>query len=304
MFDIVLILFVLISLGVIASKSGIFSPENSRHFSRYVFYVSVPCLILHLFGSTNVIAKIKPEVLAINLIPTVLIVLLFYFIKVVFKPNPEFLCMSVLAVIMPSSVFVGFPVVEVLYGEEGLALATIIGPLHLIFTMLVGIPLIEVLLSRSRGGLIKSVKKIAKHPLIIVIVLGVLLNLFDVRLPDVFLEPLGNVGSSTTPVALFAMGLFMGGIKLNTKKLKNAFTLSLLRLSIYPVLILLLYPFIQIAPASLAVSVLLAMMPVAIFSFVLSMEYGLDSEAMSIAILITTLLVPLPIYLVTSAFRF
>jgi predicted permease len=102
------------------------------------------------------------------------------------------------------------------------------------------------------------------------------------------------------PVALFAIGVFMAGVHFKQEKAKEALLISAFRLLPYALLAMLLAPILGISGLPLIVTILMSMMPVAVLSFVLAVEYKLDADAMAIAIVLTTILLPIPIWIASN----
>lgn len=298
--SILLTILVFVGIGYAAGKTRTLEPSQNRLFSRFVFYVSLPCLVLALFGGQDVLGDISPSLLTLNVLPLVLLTLLIWLLHSSFKVSGRTTAILMLAAVMPSSTFVGLPVADLLLGKDGTKFAIVIGTLHLMFTLLVAIPLVSFLSKKRHEGYARTAKKVFLHPVILALILGILLNISGTRLPGIFQTPLQGIGSSTSPVALFSIGLFMAGVKTNIKETKTAMLLSIFRLAPYAILLFLLAPLFGITGTALAVSLLLSMMPVAVLSFVSSVEYGLDSEAAALGILVTTLLLPIPVYLVSQ----
>ena len=103
--------------------------------------------------------------------------------------------------------FVGFPVIEALYGKEGLATALIVDqPGSFVVLSTVGI----VIATLYSGDVIRTgpiIRKIMLFPPFIGFVLAVAMNLFDLHFPEFICAGLYRLGSTITPVALVAVGL-------------------------------------------------------------------------------------------------
>ena len=102
-------------------------------------------------------------------------------------------------------VLMGLPVMENLMGEEALGLTTIM--------LAVIVPLYNILavvtLEVFRGGRMQPghiLKKILTNPLILGAAAGICAVAFRLELPEVLLQPVGQVASAATPAALLVMG--------------------------------------------------------------------------------------------------
>jgi malonate transporter and related proteins len=301
MLDVLLAIFIPIGIGFAAGKLNFLSTEHNAIFSKFAFYVSFPCMLLALFGSQNVLSDLTPALLALNLAPFMLLIALFTIAGIALKLEPVLVSTLMLASIMPNTAFVGFPVSQVVLGSEGAKYALLIGPLQLVLLVLFAMPAISFLTKKS-GSILSAFKELSTNPIVYAMIFGIAMNAFGVQFPSNIEAPLQAIGASTIPIALFSLGLFISGIAVNAKKIKDAVLVSIFRLAPYPFLVWAMAPILGVSGMPFKASLLLSFMPVAVISYVVSMEKKIDSEAISLGVLFTTLLLPLTIYLAKLLF--
>ena len=115
-----------------------------------------------------------------------------------------------------NSSFIGFPIILMAYGMQGLARAVI-------YDVTNG------LLIYSLGIYIASGKtgkwEVLKTPILYPAAIGILLNFFNIKLPESIGTTLAILGSATIPLALFMLGIRLGNIKITSLKLPIASSL-------------------------------------------------------------------------------
>src|SRR5690606_41856987 len=105
--------------------------------------------------------------------------------------------------------FMGFPVLESLFGRTGVLYGSIFVAVFNIFIWTNGVAVFS-----SRGKLDKeSLKKIALNPGIITVVLGIILLIFSVRLPGPVAKAVDLVGSMTIPLSMLIVGATVAGCR-------------------------------------------------------------------------------------------
>lgn len=100
----------------------------------------------------------------------------------------------------------GIPMVELAFGPGYVPHQAIITAVLTVLMM----GLAPVLLTAGRAGPRESLRAALRTPLIPAVALGLLLNLFDLSLPQVVRFPLELVGNANTPAALIALGAQLG----------------------------------------------------------------------------------------------
>jgi predicted permease len=113
--------------------------------------------------------------------------------------------------------FIGIPVIQALYGEEGLKTVMLVDQPGFIALSTVGI-LVANFYSGSKDSLLKHLTKIIKFPPFIAFIIALILNAFSIEIPKEIDETLLKLGSTTVPLALVSVGSQMKWKKLKNKK--------------------------------------------------------------------------------------
>lgn len=171
--------------------------------------------------------------------------------------------------------FVGFPVIEALYGKEGLATALIVDqPGSFVVLSTVGI----VIATLYSGEVIRTgpmIRKIVLFPPFIGFAMAVAMNLIDLHFPEFIRGGLYRLGSTITPVALVAVGL---QLKLDRRSKHLGFLAAGLgfKLLVVPAIMYLIYVVLLKGTGTIVqISLMEAAMAPMITGVILASTYGL-----------------------------
>jgi len=195
--------------------------------------------------------------------------------------------------------FVGFPVVQALYGADGLKIALLIDQAGSF--LLVGTLALVVAAIYGEGHKRKRdiAKNILRFPPFIFFLVGLLLNVANIRVGGFAEKGLEWIALSLSPAALTAVGL---QIKLQPKALRNGYLWAGLgyKLMVIPLLIcLLFYSILGLRGLLMEVSVIEAAMPPMITGSIIAIAHRLDPPLASLLVE-----VGIPLAAITLSFWF
>ncbi|GID32803.1 AEC family transporter [Paractinoplanes brasiliensis] len=110
-----------------------------------------------------------------------------------------------------NAAFIGIPVA--MYVLHDTALVVPIFMLQLLVFMPITVTLLEIA-TTGHTSWRTSLTVPLRSPLTVAVVLGIVVSVTDVRLPDVFTEPVAAMGNAAAPVVLVAFGLSLSGRRL------------------------------------------------------------------------------------------
>jgi len=298
--------FLIIILGIIVRKKNLISSITINEFSVIITKVFYPALIFSSFLKNFS----SDEIIKNYLLPlgTILIMTVGYtygifiskFLK--FKDEKEKNTFRFQCTINNYS-FLPLPIIILLYGEKygSFLILSTFGSEIAVWT--IGI------LSLTGNRLKKeSFKNILSIPMISIILSVILIFLKDyfsiqntrvIEIANSILNTGSLVGNATIPLALFIAGARMGEIKLKKIFNFNLLILSFFRLIIIPLTSIFLFYIFSFPCDIRKVLNIVAIMPSAIASIVLSEAFGSDSKFAAEAVLLTHLLslITIPIFL-------
>lgn len=180
--------------------------------------------------------------------------------------------------------FLGIPVIQAMYGEEGLKTVMLVDQPGFVALSTVGI-LVANFYSGSKDSIGKHLTKILKFPPFIAFVIALLLNIFSVEIPKIFDEVLMKLGATTVPLALVSVGSQMKWEKIEKEEGFHLFIGLFFKLIIYPLIILILYKFIlNQSGKMIEISILEAAMAPMITAAIIAAAHDLEPKLCNLMI--------------------
>jgi malonate transporter and related proteins len=195
------------------------------------------------------------------------------------------------AAVLGNTGYMGLPLVAAAFGERA-AIPLAVG-LTLEATVL--IPLTMVLIEASKGlgeGLLHLLGSIAaamaRNPLILAILAGVLFSATGLPLPNPLENFTGLLGNAAGPCALFALGATLAGQRLSSGMGEVSY-MSTFKLFVHPaVMWFATTRLFDVDPLWATVAILGAALPIAANVFIVAKQYDTYVERVSSAILLST----------------
>jgi malate permease and related proteins len=291
----ILILSILVLVGIIASKAKVISLDTKDLLAKIIFDITLPLMILTNFSKIVV----TPEILHNSLISIVLTVFVLLFMlsagwittKILKTAKNDAIIFKMHSV-FGNLVYLGFPLIYAVYGEEGLLYASMFQVVSNIFMWTAGI----IIINQGNGSSIRQNLKYVMNPNTIAVVIGFTLFLFSVRLPKFILIPLGGLGDSNSYLSMLYIGtiLFYTNIK-GMFNNKIVYILSLNKLLMIPATILIIFRLmnfllpVKIDPIVIAVLILQAAMPCMVNIVIMAKIFGANDELATANVFISTL---------------
>lgn len=180
--------------------------------------------------------------------------------------------------------FLGIPVIQAMYGEEGLKTVMLVDQPGFVALSTVGI-LVANFYSGSKDSIGKHLTKILKFPPFIAFVIALLLNIFSVEIPKILDEVLMKLGTTTVPLALVSVGSQMKWEKIEKEEGFHLFIGLFFKLIIYPLIILILYKFIlNQSGKMIEISILEAAMAPMITAAIIAAAHDLEPKLCNLMI--------------------
>lgn len=285
---IVLPIFVMIWLGYILRKHKLVREEWVHVLNSFVYYVSLPALILISFWEINWLDRQIYGILKFNFAAMLLFCGLLFAVLSLLKIRAKMKAALFLTAVAGNTVYMGFPLVGAAFGSANFAGVVAAATAHLVLGLVLSVVAVELWVVKSKKVKI-YVNDFIKNPLIIALFLGIILSLVGVRgsVVDIIKRPIAMFGATASPVALFALGGFLHG-RFMANHTKAALMATALKLLAFPALIIFLARFANLSGNDLGVSVAVSAMPTAVTGFVIAEQYGLDETFVANAILLST----------------
>jgi predicted permease len=283
------VIFVLVGLGFLARKLHLLRAGDERVLNALVYYFALPAFLLLELAQATYSREILRFVLAGGG-PLFLLVLLLGLLRLLRLSRENFYLLSV-STVFGSLAFFGIPFVEyAVGGEEALKLAALSVGLLAPFGVAFVLTLLE-LHQNQEGPWVqavgKTLRRLARNPLILSILMGLALGIGKVELPRFFQQILRYLSGTVAPLALFSLGVFLFGRPY--KAIPKALGLSLLRLAILPALTLGFARVLGLSSLETTILVIMNGTPLAVNMMILSQRYGFYVEEMASLALVSSL---------------
>lgn len=193
----------------------------------------------------------------------------------------------------PNSAFLGFPVIQEVFGEEGVLYTMIF---NIFFNLLMFTVGVHILNKEEK----LSIGKILLEPATIASALSICLFLSPLRLPENLLYPLREVGAASVPISLLIVGANLAGVRLlDLFRDRDCYLVSLLKMAVFPLLALGAFWALGVHTMSAATLVILASLPVATLTVILAEQNGRDVDFATRTVVqgVLFMLVQLPVVL-------
>jgi predicted permease len=282
-------ILLLMGAGFLSRKFGVLKLGDERVLSTYIYFFALPSLFVVDMAET-VFAEETLSFIFAGMLPLFLVVGVFVVLYVVFRFSKDSFYLLTLSTIFGSLAFFGIPFVTFAFpAEQTERLATLSAATIGIVAIAISITILELYRlgsSPKREGLKQVVRGLAKNPLIISILVGILISVSGLQIPSPVSTFLHMAGGTTSAVAVFMLGAFLYGKQY--KNLKQAFGLSLLRVILLPTLALATMMLFNLPATDQSLVVLMHAMPVAVSLSVLSERYNFYRETIASLTLISS----------------
>ena len=278
-------LFLLIGVGYAAARLKIIPLSASAALSALVLKISLPCTVF-----LSLLRPYDPAFLGdmgvtfflggVLVLPTAFFAMTSVHLL---RVRPGHQGMWAFCATFCNNVFMAYPVVRALFGDDGLTLAAVFGiPYTLLIYSLGGwmihrdIPGGDAHAIQWRKLLLTGINASA--------VLGLFFYFMRLSLPDVLLTPVTYVSNLTTPLSMFVTGINLSaGTWRENFQDRDALSAAFMRLVPLPVLALLILKGVQFAfpalnPLIIGVAQIVLSMPTAAVAAILAETYQVDRQ--------------------------
>ncbi len=202
----VLPLFLLMASGYGVKRLGLVNEQTEKQMNGVIFKLFLPVLLCTNIISANNLEEVSPAVFIYGILGISGVFLLAFLLIPLLEKDPKKRGVLIQGVARGNYALFGVPLVGYLFPGQNTALASLMVaatvPVYNIFSV--------VALEINRGQKVKPGKillSMAKNPLIISCLIGLVLLLTRVQLPAVLLTGMKELGKIASPLALFLLGV-------------------------------------------------------------------------------------------------
>ena len=281
MFMTQIFLLCMVVVGVITVKTRIVDDHTRVALSELVLSVFLPCNILSSFFGTS--RSELPSLGIMLMIALGVMALSFTLSQVLYKRvNSEQKKVLVYGTIISNASLLGNPVVESVYGLQGLTYAAAYLVPFRIALWTVG-PLV---FAGGKG----DIKKILFHPCLVATYTGLLVMIIGFNPPALVSRVVFSLGNCTTPLSMIVVGNVLAMVDPRKLLTKLIVYFTFVRLVLIPLIVIGFLLILRPAPIISGVSVILSGMPAGATTAILADKFGADRELASKIVFMSTLL--------------
>lgn len=266
-------IFIFLLLGFALNKSKIINSAGEKALSDILLKAVLPFMIInssqHTYSADAVNGMIACAVFALGYYAVSLLVLRLSLRKFKFPEDEKRIMVT--CTVFANTGFVGFPLMEALFGSYGLLLAAVYNLCYNIFFYTYAVYLFSKKPKFALLDMFKSSVSVAS-------IAAIIMFIIPWRMPSFIAETFKLIGDMTVPMSMIVMGSMLASV--NIKKLltdKKAYVVSALRLIVLPAvvtgIVLLASKWIDLAPETKSVVVLMCALPCGSMNVIFAENY-------------------------------
>lgn len=279
------VLFLIMLVGLYSRKKNILNDELNKGLSTFLMNITLPLLIINSFDFqysqemlNNILKALIYSFLAF-IITIIVGNIMFHKIEDGKKQVLKF------AIVFSNCGFMGFPIIEGVFGKEGIVYASIFNMIFTIFLWTYGVMLF------SGEKSVKDWKKILRNPGIIAVVIGLIIMILSIDIPIVIKTVTEMVGGMTTPLSMIITGSMMAQVSLKSgiRDINMYYGVTLRLLVIPLILFIITIPF-NISSVPLSTVIISEAMPIAATTSIFAQTFNKEKEFSAFSVFMSTLL--------------
>ena len=283
LFTLQVTMLILFLTGFLLVKGKIMSGDFRKALTNFILSFILPCNIIKSF-LIEFDTGILRACMVILLVSCATQVFSIFLGRVLYSRAPEGRRQPLLYGVQVSNAgFLGSPIVEELYGSQGLLYASIYLIPQRILMWSLGVTCFSG--CTGKGVL----KKVLTHPCIIAVFIGMILMLTQLPLPEWLLKPLGMVSGCNTALSLIVVGGVLAELDPRSVVNRQSVFYCFVRLVLVPLAVLGACLALRLESLVVQTSVVLAGMPAPLTLAMLSAQYGKDEKFAVSLIFLSTL---------------
>lgn len=283
----VLPIFIIMGIGMFIRRRGLVDDYDVRKMNKTVFAVFFPVLMFSNLYGKDISHALNGKLMIFGIIAVLSIYALTVLFVMKIEKNQKTRGAMIQAIYRSNFVIMGIPVVSNIFGSEQLTLPsvmiTVIVPIYNVLAVIT--------LEVFRGGKPNAVhilKQIAKNPLILGALAGIVAVLVDLKLPAVLETTVSSMAGVATPMALLTLGAFFD-FKSLAKRRKDIAICVIGRLIAVPAIGVTAGILLGFRDVALITLIAIFASPSAVSSFPMAQEMDSDAELAGDAVVFSSM---------------
>ena len=297
----VLPMCLVMALGYGTRRLGWLRREEISTINKIAFRIFLPCLLYYNIYCSDLSGSFDPLLMAYAVGGVLLTFGLALGYTLLTEKLPERRGVMIQGMFRSNYVIMGIPVATALLGADQLGTVSIlIAVIVPLFNML-AVVVLEVFRGQKPKPL-HILGQIAKNPLVIGSVLGILTLVAGIRLPHILEQTIQSVSAIASPLQLFLLGAFFQFSGLKTYR-RELVTVSIAKLIVSPGLFLGLGALLGFRGVAFVSLIGIFASPTAVNSFTMAQQMGGDAELAGDIVVVTSAVSMLTMFLWVFLFK-
>ena len=280
----VISLFLIMIIGVYGNKRKIITPTINKGLTNILLEITLPCLVVSSF-IFDMDDELKNNIIKCFIYsPIVFIITILISYIALFPIKSDKKIIMQFANVFSNYGFIGFPIIYSIFEGEGVIYASIFNMFFTIALWTYGIILFNGNIDK------KDFKKVFLNPSIIAVIIGLIIMIFNISIPEVLYSTLDLVGGVTSPLSMIIIGVILGSSNiLNYLKDYTIYYSSILKLIVLPFILIIISKIINDNSIVTKTLIIITAMPAAAMTSILAEKFDKEKEYSAVIIFITTL---------------
>lgn len=275
----VAILYVIVAVGAITDKIGVFPEKVGKACTDLLFYIVTPAKIIESFFSLDYSRET-----ALGLFKALGCGALLHTASIivgilVFKRTPkDKAAIFKFAAAFGNCGYMGLPLANAVVGSEGVFYCSAVVIMFQVFNFTYGV----YAMTADKSGFKFEPKKLFLNPGVISVIIGMPIFMLSLKLPNIISTPVTQIANLNTPLAMLVFGTFIANANFKTVfKEKGIYLTALAKLIIVPVIVISVLRLVGIRGALLTTLAITASAPPANNTVMFSAKYDRDTALAS-----------------------
>ena len=282
-------LFLIILSGWLIQRFGAMRGDWIHQANAFAYNIALPALVIVSlwnidFRDTTLLGSLGFSVVSLG----IFLILLFLGLSMSRLGN-DLKATIFLTAGTGNALYLGVGLIQLGFGDKYLASGTLLSSVYFIMPFVLSILAIRYWHMKNHS-LSDEIVEFIKNPLVIAVAVGVALSFVSTAehpLIGTIKQALGMLGSTSSPVALIALGGFLYG-RVFKKDIGKVALITVIKMIVLPVSAFALYKLFY-GQGNVEIPVLLASMPVAVTTFVIAERFKLNTTLVGSSIVFSTI---------------
>ena len=293
--NVVLPLVLLMFLGTFLRRIKIFDKDFLKKANNFAFKVLLPVLLFNNIYISEISEDISLKFIAFAISIVLVTIGIMFIIVPKLERDNRHRGVIIQGLYRSNFILFGVPLCYNIFGEKGIgavtALIAIIIPIYNFLAVI-----ILDIFTEEKQGIKKTVKSIAKNPLIIGSLLGILTYTLQIKLPYAIEKTISDIAKTASPIALMILG---GEIEIDNmwKNMKQLAWVSVGKLLIIPSFVILVSVAFGYRGAELCALFSMVAPSASVSSYTMAQQYDCNHELAGQIVFFSTVASPFTIFL-------